>query len=63
MFKVVRSSSTNSEVTDYYLDVIAKLLIECGMGKHNEETILSNVKKNDVIIVPTSVDFFKGETL
>lgn len=59
MFKVVRSSSTNSEVTDYYLDVIAKLLIECGMGKHNEETILSNVKKNDIIIVPTSVDFFK----
>lgn len=59
MFKVIRSSSTNSEVTDYYLDVIAKLLIECGIGKHDEGTILSSVKKNDVIIVPTSVDFFK----
>lgn len=59
MFKVVRSSSTNSEVTDYYLDVIAKLLIECGMAKYNEETTLSNVKKSDVIIVPTSVDLIK----
>lgn len=26
MIKIVRSSSTNAEVTDYYLDVIASLM-------------------------------------
>ena len=32
MIKIVRSSSTNAEVTDYYLDVIASLMEACGEG-------------------------------
>ena len=37
MIKIVRSSSTNAEVTDYYLDVIASLMEACGEKKYEDD--------------------------
>ena len=56
MIQIQRQS--NSEVTDYYLDVVA------GMCARKEDIygyshLLSECKKNDVIIVPTAIDFLK----
>ena len=67
MIKIVRSSSTNAEVTDYYLDVIASLMEACGEKKYEDDIDLKQCKKKDIIIAPTSVDFvklyFKGYTI
>ena len=59
MIKIVRSSSTNAEVTDYYLDVIASLMEACGEKKYEDDIDLKQCKKKDIIIAPTSVDFVK----
>lgn len=59
MIKIVRSSSNNTEVTNFYLDVIAEIVENCGYEKYREDIELSQCKKNDIIISPTSVDFIK----
>lgn len=59
MIKIVRSSSTNAEVTDYYLDVIAKIVESCGEQKYKDDVKLEQCSKDDIIIAPTSVDFLK----
>lgn len=59
MIKIVRSSSTNAEVTDYYLDVVASLMEECGEKKYEDSIELKRCKKEDILIAPTSVDFIK----
>lgn len=59
MIKIVRSSSGNREVTDYYLDVIASLIEFCGEKKLADEIQISHCKKEDIIIVPTVVEFVK----
>ena len=45
MIKIVRSSSTNAEVTDYYLDVIASLMEACGEKKYEDDVDLGNSVK------------------
>lgn len=59
MIKIVRSSSTNAEVTDYYLDVIASLMEACGEKKYEDDIDLKQCKTEDIIIAPTAVDFVK----
>lgn len=59
MIKIVRSSSTNAEVTDYYLDVIASLMEACGEKKYEDDVDLKQCKREDIIIAPTAVDFVK----
>lgn len=59
MIKIVRSSSNNTEVTNFYLDVIAEIVENCGYERYREDIELSQCKKNDIIISPTSVDFIK----
>lgn len=59
MFRVVRSSSTNAEVTNYYLDVIARLLEECGVVRIQENISLDQCDKNCILISPSSVDFVR----
>ena len=59
MIKIVKSSSKNSEVTDYYLDVIASLMEACGEKKYEDEVELKQCKIEDIIITPTAVDFVK----
>lgn len=59
MIKIVRSSSTNAEVTDYYLDVIASLMEACGEKKYEDDVDLKQCKMEDIIIAPTAVDFVK----
>ena len=44
MIKIVRSSSTNAEVTDYYLDVIAKIVESCGEQKYEDDVKLDVVR-------------------
>lgn len=64
MIKIVKSSSTNAEVTDYYLDVIASLMEACGEKKYEDDVELKQCKMEDIIIAPSAVDFvrlyFKG---
>ena len=56
MIQVQRQS--NSAVTDYYLDVIAKMCAkDCEI--YSKEHPLSECGKDDVIIVPTAIDFYK----
>ena len=43
MIKIVRSSSTNAEVTDYYLDVIASLMEACGEKKYEDDIDLRRI--------------------
>lgn len=60
MVKIIRSSSTNSEVTDYYLSVI-KIIVEKSV-KHTKVSKL-HIKRDtnkDIIITPTAVDFAKN---
>lgn len=57
MIKIVRSSSTNAEVTDYYLDVIASLMEACGEKKYEDDVDLKQCKMEDIIIAPTAVEF------
>ncbi|WP_302130021.1 hypothetical protein [Holdemanella biformis] len=59
MIKIVRSSSTNAEVTDYYLDVIGSIMEACGEKKYDETIELKQCDKKDIIIAPTAVDFIK----
>lgn len=59
MIKIVRSSSTNAEVTDYYLDVIGSIVEECGEKKYEETRELKQCDKKDIIVAPTAVDFIK----
>lgn len=59
MIKIVRSSSTNAEVTDYYLDVIGSTMEACGEKKYDETIELKQCDKKDIIIAPTAVDFIK----
>lgn len=49
---------TNSIVTDYYLDVIAEICAE-GNNIYDYSHDLNDCDKDDVIIVPTSIDFLK----
>lgn len=59
MYKIVRSSSSNGEVTNYYLDVIGKMLDSCGEKRIEENISLKECKKNSILVVPSSVDFIK----
>ena len=59
MIKVIRSSSGNTEVTNYYLDVIASIADQTGENKYKENVPLNQCKKEDIIIAPTAIDFLK----
>ena len=50
MIKIVRSSSTNAEVTDYYLDVIASLMEACGEKKYEDDVDLKQCKMEYYVI-------------
>ena len=52
MIKIVKSSSTNAEVTDYYLDVIASLTLNAEAAYKDADFV--------VIAAPTNYDSKKN---
>lgn len=52
----IQYQSSNSVVTDYYLNIIAKILND---GIYDTNHKLYDCKKEDIIIVPTSIEFCK----
>lgn len=60
MIQIIRQS--NSEVTDYYLDVIAQMCSD-GADIYDRNHKLEDCSKTDVVIVPTANDFLRAYKL